>query len=192
MMHSITKISAISFIIVCLIFFVSGCQKGNVDRPENVQPFVPLRVEFSGLTKDISVERELEKLLFCRNCLFLRAATTPSLYTLKIEYNRIIDLKSLGFFLLSAALAPIKADFHYSLRVQVVKDDLVLKEYLYATQNQEYTDSAFESMFNPFHDANGRSEEIFTTLAKSFLHDILADKPLPQISPQDEKHSLKY
>lgn len=150
-------------------------------RPENVQPFVPLHVEFSGLKQDISVERELEKLLFCRNCLFLRAETNPSAYTLKIEYNRIIDLKSLGFVLLSAALAPMKAEFNYSLRVQVIKDELVLKEYLYTKQNQEDTDSAFGRMFNPFHDVNGRSEEIFSALTDNFLHDILADKPLPQI-----------
>ncbi len=182
MMYSITKFSAVSFILIFLIFVVSGCQRGNTFRPETVQPFVPLYFEFSGRNKDVSVEKELEKLLFCRDCLFLHADTIPSAYTLKIEYNRTIDLKSLGFVLLSAALAPIKAEFHYSLRAQVVKDGLVLKEYLYTKQNQEDTDSALGDMFNPFHDENGRSEEIFTALTNTFLHDILADKPLPQTS----------
>lgn len=160
-----------------------GCQKKGVVRPQGVQPFTPVHIEFNGHSKDASVEEMVAKRLFCKECLFIKAAadTGPPAYTLSINYDRRMDLKSLGFVVLSAALAPIDAEFTYTLFVDVLKNGKMLKEYEYTQQTQEETNSAFGEMFYPFYDENGRSEEVFAALIDRFLHDVMRDKPLPLV-----------
>jgi len=92
------------FLVGFMVLFGSGCQKKGVVRPQGVQPFVPVHVEFKGLRKDVSVEKEIAQRLFCTDCLFIRADTPPQPYTLIVHYDRRMDLKSLGLVVLSAAL----------------------------------------------------------------------------------------
>lgn len=168
----------------CLSFLgaiaLSGCQTQGVVLPAHVLPFTPVSIEFVRLREDSEVENIITKHLFCQECLFQKSETEDSPYCLKIHYDRRMDLKSLGLFFLSAALGPIKAEFTYYLGVQVLENERVIREYEYERITKEYTDSAFGSMFNPFHKANGRSDEIFAELIDNFLQVALIDKPLPQ------------
>ncbi len=70
-----------------------GCQQSRDMRLQETSPFVPVHLVFTTIPQDKSVERDIKKLLFCRECLF--TATTSSLapYILKIKYDRLmIDL----------------------------------------------------------------------------------------------------
>lgn len=157
-----------------------GCQQsGGAGRLQGSRPFIPVHLVFTGIPEDKSVEREIEKLLFCRDCLFIAAEASQSPYSLKIKYDRrMVDLKGMVLILLSGGLAALEVDFSYDLQVQVANGDQLLRKYSYLTYTREEWYNVFADIFNPWYDENGRSEEIFTELTNRFLCDVQNDSPL--------------
>lgn len=172
------------WIVLLLCFLGSiggGCQKYTDVQVGQMRPFGAVHIEFSGKPTDKEVEEIIDNQLFGSKGIFSRPGEIPSLYTLKVTYSRNVGLKGLGYMFLTGALAPIEADFFYSLQMEVLKNDTSMKTYTYTRVTREETSSALESIFNPFHKENGRSVEVYGQLAKKFRAEFIADPLLPPI-----------
>lgn len=173
----------VAFALVCIftVLFASGCQKQSDTLPGGLRLFGEVSVEFDGKPEDSEVEEAVEDLFFGHNPIFHKSGTASAPYTLWVTYSRTVALKGLGYMLLSGAIAPIESDFYYRFEVAVKAQGTTLQTYSYTEVTREETNSALESLFNPFHKENGRSVEIFSQLTEKFLAEFLAAPPFPRL-----------
>ena len=157
-----------------------GCQKQPEPLAGGLRPFGDVAVKFDGTPTDTEVEEAVERHFFGQNGIFQKSAPASASYTLSINYSRTVALKGLGYMLLSGAIAPIESDFYYSFEVAVLDQHTTLQTYSYTEVTREETNSALASIFNPFHNENGRSVEIFSQLTGKFIADFQAAPPLPR------------
>ncbi len=62
--------------------------------------------------------------------------------------------------------------------MQIIKEDQLLREYSYRSYTREEWYNVFADIFNPWHDENGQSEEIFTELTNKFFSEVQDDSSL--------------
>jgi hypothetical protein len=173
---------------LCLfLFFCSGalffaCSPNTSVHSKSISPFAPVRVEFGGSYHDAETEKLIRDGLFCKRCLFQEAGpgTEPTPYIMNINYYRIIDPKAFGLVLLTGAMASVEAEFNYGLEISLKKGTRLVKEYIFTKRHVEKTDSALDSILNPFHKSNSKSKEVFAELINTFLQQIYEDSPLPR------------
>ena len=164
-----------------LILFIGlvGCQKTTVFRSSVMEPLGLVRLEFQAQPRDASVEKVIEKRLFCSGCLFLKSSNPYERHSLVVEYRHLADAKSLGKFLLSGGMASIEdSRVTYTLKMRFVTEGFLVKEYSYSAVSREKIVGGMECLLNPFCDENGKAEEFFGQLTDEFLEDMLTDCPL--------------